>query len=791
LSDYDILDTPAETEFDDIVRLAAEACEAPIAVVNLIDAKRQWFKAEIGLGVRETPLDVSICAHAILQPGLFVVPDTTKDPRFAGNPLVTGEPRLRFYAGALLETAGGLPLGTLCVLDHKPRELTERQAFTLKALARLTMTQLELRRTLRLNRESEARRRLILESATDYAIITLDPKGRITSWNEGARRILGWTEEEACREPTPMFFTPEDRKKGVPQAEMRSALAAGRALDERWHVRKDGTRFWASGELMPLRTERDGKPQGFLKILRDRTEQRRSEEALAKSEAERRETADALAAQVAAEGERLRRLFDQAPSFMAVLREPAHIFEFANSAYLRLVGGRDIVGKPVREALPEVQGQGFIELLDRVYASGEPFIGRAVKVALQPGPGRPVEERYLDFVYQPIADPDGRSTGIFVDGSDVTDRVRAEERQAALIELGDRLRDLRDAAEIAGAAAEIMGRTLRVARAGYGRVDPSEEYVIVERDWTNGLVASIAGLHRFRNYGSGLGESLKRGETLAIADVGQDARTADGAARLGAIDVRSLVNVPLVEHGRLSAILYIHHDEPRPWSREDLAFVRDVADRTWAAAERARAEEQQRLLTAELQHRIKNTLAMVQAIATQTLRNAETKEEAAEAFGGRLQALARGHDLLTQASWDATPIRAVVEGALAPHRPTGTDRIRAGGPDLQLDAKAALALALALHELATNAVKYGALSNDSGEVEATWAVDVTGGAPILRFRWQERGGPPVRSPTRRGFGSRLLERGLAGQLGGEMKLAYEPSGLVCTLEAPLGGTSSV
>jgi GAF domain-containing protein len=117
---YEILDSPSEVEFEDVVRIAAHVCETPIAVVNLIEDHRQWFKAEIGLGVRETPLDVSICAHAILQPGLFVVPDTTKDPRFDCNPLVTGDPHLRFYAGALLETREGLPLGTVCVLDYKP-----------------------------------------------------------------------------------------------------------------------------------------------------------------------------------------------------------------------------------------------------------------------------------------------------------------------------------------------------------------------------------------------------------------------------------------------------------------------------------------------------------------------------------------------------------------------------------------------------------------------------------------------------------------------------------------------
>lgn len=162
LRSYGVLDTPRERDFDDVVRIAAHVCQAPIAVINLIEDTRQWFKAEVGLGVRETPLDISICAHAILQPGLFVVPDTTKDPRFACNPLVTGEPNLRFYAGALLETPEGLPLGTLCVLDDKPRDLTEEQGFTLRALARQVMAQMELRRALAEQKRAQEQQQLLI-----------------------------------------------------------------------------------------------------------------------------------------------------------------------------------------------------------------------------------------------------------------------------------------------------------------------------------------------------------------------------------------------------------------------------------------------------------------------------------------------------------------------------------------------------------------------------------------------------------------------------------------------------
>lgn len=146
LHSYGILDTPVEGAFDDITRIAAYVCQTPIAVVNLIDEHRQWFKSEIGLGVRETPLETSICAHAILQFDFMEIPDTTLDARFNCNPLVTGAPHLRFYAGALLKTSAGHALGTVCVLDTQPRVLDEEQRAVLRALARQAMAQLELRR---------------------------------------------------------------------------------------------------------------------------------------------------------------------------------------------------------------------------------------------------------------------------------------------------------------------------------------------------------------------------------------------------------------------------------------------------------------------------------------------------------------------------------------------------------------------------------------------------------------------------------------------------------------------
>ena len=293
LRKYAILDTSPEQAFDDIVKLAGQLLDAPIVAVNLIDADRQWFKAEIGLGVREMPLDDSICKFALLESDRMVVPVTRVDPRFACNPLVTGAPGLRFYAGEVLKTADGLPLGTLCILDTRPRPqgLTALQAFTLQTLARQVWTQLELRKIvhdqealLAQQRRMQAELRLAhdrfenIVSQAATGVVQTDAAGRLTLVNRKFCDMLGYDKAELLKLDVLAITAPTSVEDTIDALRQAKAGNEG-AIVQKQYRRKDGSLLWANSSVSAMRGPA-GEFEGIVAIVVDITQSRLAEQSL-------------------------------------------------------------------------------------------------------------------------------------------------------------------------------------------------------------------------------------------------------------------------------------------------------------------------------------------------------------------------------------------------------------------------------------------------------------------------------------------------------------------------------
>jgi PAS domain S-box-containing protein len=291
-------------------------------------------------------------------------------------------------------------------------------------------------------------------------------------------------------------------------------------------------------------------------------------------------------------------LLDQAPMFMAMLSGPEHRVTFVNNGYLKLIGHRDIVGKTVAEGLPDAADQGYVTLLDQVYLNGEALSAKSAKYEVQATLGGEVNERYIDFVFQPIRDDQDALMGILVQGLDVTERLRDEKRRNALVRLTDTVRDLKTPEEIIFQASLILGETLDVSRVGYGTIDPEAETLTVKRDWNALGVTSLAGTLNLRDYGSFV-DDMKLGNVVAVSDIESNPRTSAAAAALHGRGVAAFVNVPIREEGRLVALIFVNNVFARDWLAEDLDFIKEIAERTRTASERMRSEIAVRLSEAK------------------------------------------------------------------------------------------------------------------------------------------------------------------------------------------------
>lgn len=437
--------------------------------------------------------------------------------------------------------------------------------------------------------------RLIVESSNDFAIFTTDHARLVTSWNSGAERLFGFTPDEMIGSSADAIFTPQDREAGAPEREQHLAVQNGRATDERWHQRKDGSVFWASGLMMPL-----GDDSGLVKITRDRSEQHAAEEQIRHSE------------------ERFRVLATSIPQLVFRTR-----------------------------------GNG-----DRTWPSPQ----------------------WIDFTGQSFDDSLAQGW---------LGAIHPDDREPTLA---------------AWREAEHLG-----------------EYYCEHRVW----------------------------------------RLADGAYRWHQTRARPV-------------------DWPGP-SDDWVGTMTDIHDlRT--------LKDRQQVLMAELQHRTRNLLAVVQAVASQTLRNSDSLDAFRPEFETRLRALSRVQGLLSRADQQDIDLRALVESELAAHadQTSRPDRIKVEGPAVALPAISAQALGLGVHELATNAVKYGALAHPQGQLSVTWALGEDRKRPEVTLEWRETGVPmPSTKPTRQGYGRELIERALPYQLSAKTELSFTPEGVRCVLIVPV------
>ncbi|WP_186820082.1 GAF domain-containing protein [Asaia bogorensis] len=373
----------------------------------------------------------------------------------------------------------------------------------------------------------------------------------------------------------------------------------------------------------------------------------------------------------------------------------------------------------------------------------------------------------------------GRTARMIGTLQDITTEKDATARLDALIKLGDQLRDATNRQDALATACATLGTLLYVDRVGFAQIDMQRETYTIEHVWCAEGIAPIEGVFSFDAFPRITG-FLRDGVLCAISDLTTTAWLAAERDAHRAIGIAAQMLVPVTTGKTLMGALFVHSARPRDWTLEETSVIQAAADRIFVTLGMLDAQARQAIINHEILHRMKNTLAVVQALASQGLRQVQDRKAVAS-FTQRLIALSTAHDALMRRSWLSTDLLDLTVDVCT--KVSHAERFSFEGAPVQLGPDTATTMAMVFHELATNAVKYGALSTPQGKVAVRWTVEGKGDQRGLVLTWIESGGPTVHPPKRRGFGLRILENGLGRQ--SQMELSYKPEGLHVTLCASI------
>lgn len=406
LKGLEVLDTPPDPVLDDLAQMAAHLCDTPIALVSLVDENRQWFKARVGLATPETPRDISFCGHVVHSGSSLVIGDALEDERFADNPLVTGAPDVRFYAGAPLRTREGHVLGTLCAIDARARDITEEQIAQLESLARIATALLESYRTEASQRQAVAKSRYLAQivESTDDAVIGLDRDMRVVSWNRGAESILGHRPEDAVDRDF------QDLVRSTCRSEVGLRLdAAVAGLPSERHVtrffRKDGSEIDVAMKASPIRGD-SAAIVGVSVHLRDISQRLVDERARRDAEEERR------------------RFFDLTLDMLCIAGFDG-MFKLLSPSWERVLGfsSAELMSRPFVEFIHEDDREVTLQEAGRL-SQGVETVHFENRYRTKDG-----DYRWLLWA----ASPDTERRVIYAAARDITERKRAEQMKNEFI----------------------------------------------------------------------------------------------------------------------------------------------------------------------------------------------------------------------------------------------------------------------------------------------------------------------------------------------------------------------